>query len=220
MTRFAYRASSTDITAHLDAQRFADQPFERGGMTRRRPELQFRVARRPQLQQPVVATVVQVEAGHRLRMAAVEAFGKPQDRGERSDGSPAFAAELAVPLVLPLRRRLPVIPGDQRDDLDLFWIKAPQISILDQIVGMLVVALVADVVAGVMQERCVGQGLTILLGASQTLAQRVEQDQRQTLDVRRVRLLDVTAKREVADRSRARFARVGDGRRDARRLEQ
>src|SRR6478736_8462642 len=63
MTRFAYRASSTDVTAHLDAQRFADQPFERGGMTRGRPELQFRVARRPQLQQPVVATVVQFEAG-------------------------------------------------------------------------------------------------------------------------------------------------------------
>jgi hypothetical protein len=84
-------------------------------------------------------------------MTAVQAFGQPQDRGERSDGSPAFAAELTVPLVIPLRRRLPMITGDQRDDLDLFWIKAPQIPILDQIVGMLVVALVADVDADIVQ---------------------------------------------------------------------
>jgi hypothetical protein len=66
MTRFAYRASSAGIAADLDSQRLADEPFEGGGMPRRSPELQFRVAGRPQLQQPVIAPVVQFEAGHRL----------------------------------------------------------------------------------------------------------------------------------------------------------
>jgi hypothetical protein len=151
MTRFAYRASSSGIAAHLDAQRFADQPFERGGMARCRPELKFGVACGPQLQQPVIAAVVQLQAGHRLRMTTVQTFGEPEDRRERPDGSPPFTTELAVLLVLPLRGRLPVIAGDQRDDFNLFRIEAAQIPILDQIAGMLVMTLVADVDPDIVQ---------------------------------------------------------------------
>jgi hypothetical protein len=125
MTRFAYRASSTAVTADLDAQRFADQPFERRGMPLRRPELQLRIARRSQLQQPVVAAVVQLEPGHRLRVAAVEALGEPENRRKRPYGPPARAAKLPVLLVAPLRRRLAVIAGHQRDNLNLFRIEAP-----------------------------------------------------------------------------------------------
>ena len=33
----------------------------------------------------VVAAVVQLEAGDGLRVAAIEAFGQPQDRGERAN---------------------------------------------------------------------------------------------------------------------------------------
>ena len=125
MTRFAYRASSTYVTAHLDAQRLANHPFEGGGMSRRRPELQFRVAGRPQLEQPVVAAVVQLEVGHRLRMAAVEAFSEPEDRRDRPNRLPSLTPELAIFCVPPLRRRLPVIAGDEGDDFDLFGIEAP-----------------------------------------------------------------------------------------------
>src|SRR5215831_10561421 len=49
--------------AHFDAQRLAHQALERRRVPRRGPELQLRVARGPQLQQVVVAAVVQLEAG-------------------------------------------------------------------------------------------------------------------------------------------------------------
>src|SRR3954469_17504989 len=68
--------------AHFDAQRLADETFEFRGVTRRCPELQLRVAIRAQLQQSVVAAIVQLEARDRLRVAAVEALGKPQHGSE------------------------------------------------------------------------------------------------------------------------------------------
>jgi hypothetical protein len=84
-------------------------------------------------------------------MAPVEALGEAQDRRQRADCRPAFPAEVAVLGMAPLGRRLPVVARDQPDDLDLIRIEAPQIPILDQIVGMLVVALIADVYADIMQ---------------------------------------------------------------------
>src|SRR3979409_1632825 len=57
---------------------------------------------------------------------------------------------------LSARRRmaggLRVIAGDEGDDLNLIRIEAPQIPILDQIVGVLVMALVTDVDADIVQE--------------------------------------------------------------------
>src|SRR5262245_25130143 len=63
MTRFVYgdsaaRVAADDISADFDPQGLPDEPFEGGGMPRRRPELQFRVARRPELQQPVIPAIV------------------------------------------------------------------------------------------------------------------------------------------------------------------
>jgi len=84
-------------------------------------------------------------------MAPVEALGEAQDRRQRADRRPAFPAEVAVLRMAPLGRRLPVVARDEADDLDLIRIEAPQIPILDQIVGMLVVALIADVYADIMQ---------------------------------------------------------------------
>src|SRR5262245_42220245 len=186
MTRFAYRASSTYVTAHLDAQRLANHPFEGGGMSRRRPELQFRVAGRPQLEQPVVAAVVQLEVGHRLRMAAVEALGQPEDCGQRPDRPAAPAAELAVLLVPSLRRRLPVIPGDERDDLDLLRVEASQIPIFDQIVRMLVMALVADVYPDVVQKRGIFEPFALAVGQAVDNAGLVEQGDGQPCHLLRV----------------------------------
>jgi len=84
-------------------------------------------------------------------MAAIEALREPENRRERPDGPPAFAAELGILPVRALWRRLPMVPGHERDDLDLFRIEATQISILDQIVRMLVMPLVADVYPDVVQ---------------------------------------------------------------------
>ena len=60
-------------------------------MARGRPELELRVARRPHLQQRVVAAIVQLDAGDGLRVAAIEALGQPENGGERADGLPARA---------------------------------------------------------------------------------------------------------------------------------
>ena len=46
-----------------------------------------------------------------------------------------------------------MIAREERDDLDLFGSEAAQIAVLDQVVGMAMVALVADVHADVVQER-------------------------------------------------------------------
>jgi hypothetical protein len=110
--------------ADFDAQRFADETFEFRGVTRRCPELQLRVAIRAQLQQSVVATIVQFETRDRLRVAAVEALRKPQHGCESANRASPFLAEVAVLVVTSLRCGLPVIPRDQRDNLDFFRIKS------------------------------------------------------------------------------------------------
>ena len=52
------------------------------------PELELDVARRAQLQQVVVATIVKFEAGNGLRVAAIQAFRETNDRGQRANGPP------------------------------------------------------------------------------------------------------------------------------------
>ena len=148
-------------------------------MPLRRPQLQLRIARGPQLQQPVVAAVVQFEPGDWLRVAAVEALGEPEDGRQRPYRPPAPAAELPVLLVAPLRRRLAVITGNQRDDLDLFWIKAPQVSIFDQIAGMLVMAFVADVNPDIVQKGRIFEPFALVIGQAMDDARLVEKRQRQ-----------------------------------------
>jgi hypothetical protein len=69
--------SAHGVRADFHVQGLAEHPFEGGRVSRRRPELQFRVSGRPQLQQPIVAAVVEFETRHRLRVAAIEAFGQP-----------------------------------------------------------------------------------------------------------------------------------------------
>ena len=108
-------------------------------------------------------------------MAAIEAFREPENRRERPDGPPAFAAELDIALVFAFRRRLPMVPGHERDDLDLFRIEASQISILDQIVRMLVMALVADVDPNIMQQRGIFEPFTLAVGEAVDDARLVEQ---------------------------------------------
>src|SRR5881275_1687134 len=57
-------------SADFDAKRLARETLERRPVAQRGPQFQLRVARRPHLQQVVVAAVVQHEAGDRLRVAA------------------------------------------------------------------------------------------------------------------------------------------------------
>ena len=108
-------------------------------------------------------------------MAAIEAFREPENRRERPDGPPALAAELGILVVRALRRRLPVVPGHERDDLDLFRIETAQISILDQIVRMLVMPLVADVDADVVEQGGIFEPFPLAIGQAVDDARLVEQ---------------------------------------------
>src|SRR5215471_18900425 len=142
---------SMSDSAHLDAKRLAGQTLERRRVTGRGPQLQLGVACGAHLQEIVVASVVELEAGNRLRVAAIETFREAQQRRERSDDPPSASRQLAEPVVLALRRGLPMIARDQRDRLDFLGLEAPEIPIFDQIVRMFVVALIADVNADVVQ---------------------------------------------------------------------
>jgi len=73
-------------------------------VTRRRPELELGIAVGADLQKRIVAAIVQLDSGQALRVAAVEAFGQPQNRGERLDDATPLARQLAVVFVITLRR--------------------------------------------------------------------------------------------------------------------
>jgi hypothetical protein len=59
------------------------------------PELELRITRRSNLQQRIVATIVELDAGDRLGVAAIEVFRQAKDRREPSDHLAPFASELA-----------------------------------------------------------------------------------------------------------------------------
>jgi hypothetical protein len=155
-------------------------------VARRRPELELRVARGAQLQQVVVAAVVQLEAGDRLCVAPVEALGEPQDCGERADRAPLPASEIAEAVVLALGRRLAVIARHERDRLDLMRLEATQIAVRHQIVRVLVVSLVADMDADVVQDRCILEPFALAIGQPVDRARLIEQSDREARDVLRM----------------------------------
>ena len=59
------------------------------------PELQLGVARGTELDEVFLAAVVHLDARDRLRVAAIERFGEPQNRGERANGPARLRAERA-----------------------------------------------------------------------------------------------------------------------------
>src|SRR3954471_8490621 len=63
------RLFSIGVKAYLHAQRLAEQALEGRGMARPSRQLQLRIAGRAQLQQRIVAAVVQFDAADRLRVA-------------------------------------------------------------------------------------------------------------------------------------------------------
>src|SRR6267378_7573220 len=66
------RVFNISEAADLESERLTGHSFKRRGMPRGSPELQLGVAGRAQLQQVVVAAIVQIQAGDRLRVAAIQ----------------------------------------------------------------------------------------------------------------------------------------------------
>src|SRR5262245_9191765 len=182
-------------------------------MPRRRPKLQLRIARRPQLEQDVVAAIVQLDTDDTLRMAAVEVFGQAQHGGERPDDATALAFEIAEALVPAVRRRAAVVARNQGDHLDLFGFEAAQIAVANQIVRVLVVALVADMHADVMKKGCIAQPLALAVSEPVRAARAIEQGIGEPRDLVRVFRPVVAALGELDDAALA-DVRVPIGLRD------
>ena len=118
-------------------------------MAVRGPELELGITGGAQPHQIRVPLGYDIDRRDDLRMAAIEAFGQPEHRGQRADGAPQASLQHPVSVVHFLRRRLPMVAREERDDFDLLRIEAAQLSVLDQVVRVPVVALVADVNTGV-----------------------------------------------------------------------
>ena len=129
----------------------------------RRPELEFRVAARAESDEIRVAARDHVERNDDLAVAPVEPFGQPQHRCQRPHRAAQPALQHAVALVGLLRRRLPVVAREQRDDLDLLRIEATQLPVFDQIVRVPVVAFVTDMDPRVVEQRAVFQPLAFAI---------------------------------------------------------
>jgi hypothetical protein len=54
------------LPADFHAERLPEDPLESARMTRSRPELELGVARRSELQERIVAAIVELDAGDRL----------------------------------------------------------------------------------------------------------------------------------------------------------
>ena len=126
-------------------------PLERRHVPMCGPQLQLRIAVCAKPGEVVVAARKEVNPGERLRVAPIEAFGKPDDRRQHPHGPAQRAVQIPVPLMRFFRGRLTVISRDQRDHFDLSRFEAAQIPILDQVVRMAVMAVVADVRPDVVQ---------------------------------------------------------------------
>jgi len=100
-------------------------------VTHRSPQLQFCIAGGAELKQAVVATIVQLETGYRLRVTSVEALRQAQHRRQRTNCTATLFLAVAVLVVAPLGGGLPMIPRDERDGLDFFRIEAAEIAVLD-----------------------------------------------------------------------------------------
>src|SRR6266550_7366036 len=87
------RVFNISVATDLESQRLTGHSFKRRRMPRRSPELELGVARRPQLQQVVVAAIVQLQAADRLRVAAIQTLGEPQNCGKRAHRPPRPAGQ-------------------------------------------------------------------------------------------------------------------------------
>jgi hypothetical protein len=169
--------------AHFDAQRLAEKTLELCRVTRGCPQLQFCIAGGTELKQAVVPAIVQLEARNRLRVAAIEAFRETEHGRQRANRPAALLLEVAVVVVAALGRCLPMIPRDERNDIHFFGIEAPEVAVLNQVVGVLVVALIADMDADVVEDGGVFEPLALVVGEAVNHPRLIEEHRRELGDL-------------------------------------
>jgi hypothetical protein len=79
--------------AHFDSKGLLKETLERDGVPVGGPQLELGVGLGPQLQQRVLAPVVQLDAADRLGVAPIQAFREPQNGGERANRAAAAAGK-------------------------------------------------------------------------------------------------------------------------------
>ena len=151
------------------------------------------------LQQRVVFAIVELETRDRLRVTAIQAFGKTEDRRQRSNGGAAAPAELGEAGMTALRGGLTVIACDERDRFDFVRLESAKIAVLDQIVRVLVMTFVADVDADVVEQRGIFQPFALAIGQAVTVARLIEDRSRQARNLVRMLGPVAAALRELDD---------------------
>jgi len=125
------------------------------------PELELGVAFRAELNvQPCVGWR-DFETGDHLRVAPIEPFGEADNRPEQAhDAAFGFGQTAEAGVILPWEG-LAMVARDEAHDLDLVRIEPAQLAVRDEVVRVLVMALVADVDPDVVQERAVLEPLAL-----------------------------------------------------------
>ena len=161
--------------------------FERSHVAACRPDLQLRVAGRAELQQErFIALILHLQVRDDLRVAAVEALGDTENRGKRvltvrrSDGDRLAYSSC------PLWRAAAMVARDEGNHVDFVRFEAPQVAVLDQVVGMSMVARIADVRAEVVHQGRIFEPLAFPIGQAVNGACLVEHRECQARDVLRV----------------------------------
>src|SRR5262245_28306547 len=157
------RLFNIGLSAHFHAQRLADQPLEGRRLARGRPNLELRIAVGLKQEQRVFAPIMEFEARDCLRVASIEPLCQAKHGRERSDHLPQLARQLAVAVVVTRGRGAAMIPRHEGEGLDLLGVEPPEVSVLDEIVRVSVMALVADVDADVVEEGSVFEQLALLV---------------------------------------------------------
>ncbi len=94
-------------------------------MAVRGPQLQLGVADRTQTSEVVVSARIEIQTGQGLRVASIESLGQTDHGGERAHGPAERAGKISVPLVRFLRRRLAMVPREERNHFNLVRLEAP-----------------------------------------------------------------------------------------------
>ncbi len=142
---------------------------------------------------------VHVQIPGHLGMAAVEPFGKAQNRAQGLHGTPKLSRKGAEFRVRFLRRRQTVIARGQCDDLDLAWFEAAQAAVANDVGRVPVVILVTDVHADVMQQGAELEPFALAIAEPVNRARLIEQRERELRDLARVILVVVAALGELDD---------------------
>src|SRR6185369_13759558 len=137
---------------------------------------------------------------HKTTPATVESVRHAQDASQTHDKRLILFFERLERQVLPFGNGLAVIPRHMGDQLPLAGRKTEQVGMANQVVGMLVVAAVADEVAGIVEDGRSLQKLAFSLFQTEGQRQRVEYGNRQMGHMAGVSFIHVAGMGELHDR--------------------